>query len=101
MSEHALFIIHRTAAGRRDEVRAIWERHMAPAIAGNPEHLAYFYCYDHEDIDVLRVFQLYTGAKAAEDFLKHENYAAYLKEVEPLLAGPPEIHTAEPKWKKN
>jgi quinol monooxygenase YgiN len=100
MSSHAVFIVHRTAPGRRDDVRAVWERHMVPAIAANPGHLAYFYCYDNDDTDVLRVFQLYADRQAADDFLKHESYAAYLRDVESLLSGPPQVHGAEPKWKK-
>lgn len=100
MSGHALFIVHRTASGQRDAVRAIWEKHMAPAVAGNDDHLAYYYCYDAGDADVLRVFQLYRDASAADAFLDHPNYRDYLGEVEGLLAGPPEIHAATPQWQK-
>ena len=96
----ALFISHRTASGQRDAVRAVWERHMAPAIRDNPGHLAYYYCYDTSDEDVLRVFQLYRDRAASEAFLNHPNYAAYLAESRPLLASAPEIHEACPAWTK-
>ncbi len=99
--EHALFIVHRTNPGKRDEVRAVWEKHMAPAIAKNDGHIDYFYCFDHQDHDVLRVFQLYSNAEAADSFLQHPNYAGYLQEVGPLLSNQPEVHTATPQWKKN
>lgn len=100
MAGHALFITHRTAPGERDAVRAVWEARMAPAIAGNADHLAYYYCFDHADADVLRVFQLYRDAAAADALLTHPDYAAYLTEVEPLLAGPPQVHAASPQWQK-
>ncbi|MHA3841686.1 putative quinol monooxygenase [Sphingomonas aestuarii] len=100
MTAIALFITHRTAPGQRDAVRAVWERHMAPAVESNAGHLAYYYCFDTEDPDVLRVFQLYRDRGASAAFLKHPNYAAYLGEVEPLLQGPPQVHEAEPKWQK-
>ena len=100
MTAHALFITHRTAPGQRDAVRAVWEKYMAPAVAGNADHLAYYYCFDNKDADVLRVFQLYRSEAAAAAFLNHPNYVAYLAEVEGLLAGPPEVHGAEPKWQK-
>jgi quinol monooxygenase YgiN len=100
MTALALFITHRTVPGQRDAVRAVWERHMAPAVESNAGHLAYYYCFDTEDSDVLRVFQLYRDRDASEAFLKHPNYAAYLGEVEPLLQGPPQVHTAEPTWQK-
>ena len=96
----ALFITHRTARGQRDAVRAVWERNMAPAIRDNPGHLAYYYCFDSEDEDVLRVFQLYRDHAASEAFLKHPNYATYLVESRPLLASAPEIHEARPTWTK-
>ena len=100
MGGHALFITHRTAPGKRDAVRMVWEKHMAPAVADNADHLAYYYCFDTEAADILRVFQLYRDAAAAKAFLDHPNYIAYLQDVEGLLAGPPEVHGATPMWQK-
>ena len=39
--------------------------------------------------------------EASEAFLRTSSYAAYLKEVEPLLAGPPQITALTPVWSKN
>ncbi len=100
MAGHALFITHRTRPGMRDAVRDVWMKHMVPAVAGNAAHLAYFYCFDAADGDVLRVFQLYSDEAAASAFLELPAYAAYLGEVESLLAGPPEVHAAVPQWSK-
>lgn len=100
MPTHALFLTHTTLDGRRDEVHAVWSKHMAPAISANPDHLAYFYCYDLGDPNVIRVFQQYRSADAATAFLRSDAYAAYLGAVEPLLTGPPEVHAAEPTWTK-
>ena len=99
-SGHAIFITHRTRPGMRDAVRDVWLKHMAPAVDGNAEHRAYWYCFDTADDDVLRVFQLYTDAAAATAFLEHPNYTAYLAEVEGLLAGTPEVNAAIPQWMK-
>ncbi len=99
-SNHAIFITHRTQPGQRDAVKTVWMKHMSPAIAANDGHLAYFYCYDHDDPDLLRVFQLYRDAEAATDFLSHPNYAAYQQEVRDLLIEPSEIYAAEPQWQK-
>ncbi|MBC8036250.1 MAG: antibiotic biosynthesis monooxygenase [Rhizobiales bacterium] len=100
MSKAALFVRHKTKPGKRDEVRKVWERHMRPAIAGNPGHEAYFYNFDNNDPDSICAFQQYTDLAASQDFLKTDSYAAYLKEVEPLLAGPPEITSLTPMWIK-
>ena len=97
----ALIIRHKTRPGQREEVIAIWRRHMAPAIMSNPGHTAYFYCLDNSDPDSLYAFQQYASIEASEEFLRTSSYAAYLKEVEPLLAGPPQITALTPVWSKH
>ncbi|MDF1503624.1 antibiotic biosynthesis monooxygenase [Roseisolibacter sp. H3M3-2] len=100
MTKTALIIRHTTLPGRRDDVRAAWERHMRPAIDANPGHEAYFYCFDDADADVICAFQQYVDAAAARDFLATDAYAAYLRDVEPLLAGPPQVTALTPVWSK-
>jgi quinol monooxygenase YgiN len=100
MAQTALFVRHKTLPGKRDQVRSVWERHMAPAIAANPGHTAYFYCFDDADPDAICAFQQYASAQAARDFLQTPSYAAYLKDVEPLLSGPPQVTTLTPVWSK-
>ena len=100
MSKVALFIMHKTRPGKRDAVREVWMRHMQPAIARNQAHEAYFYCFDNNDPDGICAFQQYADAQSAQAFLKTESYAAYLKEVEPLLSGSPEIRFTTPVWVK-
>lgn len=41
MTALPLIIRDRTRPGRREDVRKVWEKHMAPAIASNPGHSAY------------------------------------------------------------
>ena len=74
---------------------------MAPAIMANPGHTAYFYCLDNADPDSIYAFQQYASVEASEEFLRTSNYAAYLKDVEPLLAGPPQITALTPVWSKD
>jgi quinol monooxygenase YgiN len=100
VSDVALFIKHKTLPGKRDEVRRVWEKHMAPAISANPSHTAYFYCFDNSDPDAICAFQQYSSAEAAAEFLKTDSYLAYLQEVEPLLAGPPHVTSLTPMWSK-
>jgi len=73
---------------------------MAPAIAANPGHLAYYYCFDIADPDSILAFQQYQSVEASQEFLKTESYSAYLKEVEPLLMGPPQVEALTPIWSK-
>lgn len=100
MSQTALFVKHKTLPGKRDEVEKVWLKHMAPAIAANSGHSAYFYCFDTADPDSICAFQLYASAEAAQEFVKTASYAAYLKDVAPLLSGPPHVTALTPKWSK-
>lgn len=96
----ALLVTHRTHPGRRDAVHAVWKRHLAPAIAANPGHLDYSYCFDTADPDVIRAFQLYRDADEAAAFLRTAAYAAYERDVAPLLTGPPSVVRLTPVWTK-
>jgi quinol monooxygenase YgiN len=100
MTQLALIIKHKTQPGKRDEVRAVWEKHMAPAVSSNPGHAAYFYCFDNADPDSISAFQVYKDAEASRQFLATDSYAAYLKDVEPLLLGPPQVTALTPVWAK-
>jgi quinol monooxygenase YgiN len=100
MASFALIVKHKTQPGKRDHVRRVWEKHMAPAISANPGHTAYFYCYGNTDPDSIWAFQQYESEQASQDFVKTASYAAYLKDVEPLLSGPPEVTALTPVWSK-
>jgi quinol monooxygenase YgiN len=101
MAGFALIVKHKTQPGKRDEVRRVWEKHMAPAIAANPGHVAYFYCFEDADPDAIYAFQQYSSLEASQDFLRTHSYAAYLKDVEPLLAGAPQVTALTPMWSKH
>lgn len=100
MSQIAVFITHRTKPGQRDAVRAIWQRHMAPAVQANDGHDAYFYCVDPAAPDVVCAFQLYRDAAASAAFLTTAAYRDYEDEVTPLLLGPPDVKQLVPVWSK-
>ncbi len=100
MTQVALIIRHQTLPGKREDVRRVWETHMAPAVAGNRGHLAYFYCFDNADPDVVSAFQVYDSAESSQQFLETDAYIAYVRDVEPLLVGPPQVTSLTPMWSK-
>lgn len=100
MTQLALTIRHQTLPGMRDDVRKVWEAHMAPAVTANVGHLAYFYCFDNADPDAITAFQVYDSAQSSQQFLETDAYVAYLKDVEPLLVGPPQVISLTPVWTK-
>ncbi|MFP7723623.1 putative quinol monooxygenase [Lysobacter sp. A3-1-A15] len=101
MNSTALFIIHKTKPGKREEVKKVWLRHMAPAIQDNSGHLAYFYTFDSNDPNSICAFQHYESEQAAKDFLSHPNYQAYLVESRELLEQEPRIMSLAPQWVKS
>ena len=101
MTQLALIIRHKTLPGKREDVRKVWEAHMAPAVAGNRSHLAYFYCFDNADPDAITAFQVYDSAESSQQFLETEAYRAYLQDVESLLSGPPQVTALTPVWNKS
>ena len=101
VTSYALIVKHKTQPGKRDQVRAMWEKHKAPAISANPGHTAYFYCFDDADPNSICAFQQYASVEASQAFLKTDSSAAYLKDVEPLLSGPPQVTALTPVWSKS
>lgn len=81
-------------------MRKVWETRMAPAVAVNDGHLAYFYCFDNADPDAISAFQVYDSAESSQQFLETDAYRAYLRDVEPLLSGPPQVTALTPVWNK-
>jgi quinol monooxygenase YgiN len=100
MTQRALIIRHQARPGLRDDVRKVWEALMAPAIDANPGHLAYFYCFDDSDPDAISAFQVYDSIESSRQFLETAAYANYLRDVEPLLSGPPQVTPLTPVWAK-
>lgn len=73
---------------------------MAPAVAANPGHLSYDYCFDDSDPDVISAFHVYRDSKVANDFQHTPAYKAYETEVASLLAGAPSVVRLVPMWTK-
>ncbi|MGL4460534.1 MAG: putative quinol monooxygenase [Planctomycetia bacterium] len=96
----ALFVRHQALPGKRDDVRRIWEKYVQPRAAVNPGHLAYYFCYDIGDPDVICVFQLYLDETAVTEFLGGEWYPEYLAEVGTAVAAPPQLTRASLVWAK-
>jgi len=68
--------------------------------SSNPGHTAYFYCFNNADPDSMCAFQQYSSVEASQEFLQTSSRAAYLKEVEPLLVGPPQVTALTTLWSK-
>jgi quinol monooxygenase YgiN len=95
-----VLIEHRVRPGCRDEVRAVWERLLRPAIESNDAHEGYWYMFDADDPDIIRAFQSYPDEESASAFLTTAEYASYVAGVEGLLIGPPRVVRTDVIWTK-
>lgn len=100
MERLAMFITTRTKPGKRDEVRRLYEEHLAPRAVGNPAQELVAWCADQADPDVFHLFEIYSDADAAQAAAQAPWFWEYLGLVGPLLEGAPEVRTALPSWTK-
>ena len=96
----ALFVRHRAKPGKRAQVKRVWEEHVKPRAAANPDHLAYYFCFDEADADVICVFQLYSSKEAMTDFLAGDWYPRYLSDNAKVVAEAPQVMPASLVWQK-
>ena len=97
----ALFIRHQALPGMREAVQRVWEKYVKPRAASNPGHLAYYFCHDSGDPDVVCVFQLYSSEAAMKEFLAGDWYPEYLAEIKSVTAATPQITPAALIWSKD
>lgn len=100
MEKTALIVRHRAKPGQRDKVREAWEEWVRPRVEENPDHEAYYFCYDDDDEDVVRVFQVFSSPEAVEKFMDPSWYPTYLSKVSQFISEAPTLHAATPKWIK-
>ena len=100
MSKTALFIRHQANPGMRGDVQRVWDKHVKPRTVANPGQLAYYFCHDNENPDVVCVFQLYASEAAMKEFLSGSWYRDYLAEIVPFIAAGPRITPATLVWSK-
>lgn len=100
MAELVLFLTVKTKPGKRDELKALWERHLKQRAAENPAQSHYVYAFDAQDENVIRIMEVYETQAALEENAQQGWFAAYMQEAMPLLDGEPEVHRAAPQWIK-
>src|SRR5262245_33958575 len=96
----AFYVKHKALPGKRDALRAVWEKYARGYVENAGAQLAYFYCYDDNDPDTIIAFQLGTDQTVVQDFVKQPWFQAYQTETAALLAGPSEFSTVTPIWMK-
>ena len=100
MSQLALFIKTRCLPDKRDDVRALWEKHLQPHSASNTGQKVYAFCYDNNDANVLYLFEIYASQEAFMSASQQPWFGAYMQEAGALIDGQPEVGMASPLFTK-
>ena len=100
MTQLAIFMTVRTKPGKRDELRALWEKALKPRAQENNSQTHYVYAYDAQDKDIIRILEVYDNKDALHANAGADWFASYMQDAMPLLDGEPEFHMCDPKWIK-
>ena len=100
MPKLALFVKVKAKAGKRDELRRLWEENIKPHSEANENQEISFYCFATADEDTICLFELFTDPSVLEEDFQSDWFKAYMEKVQPFLAGPPEVITTTLIWAK-
>jgi quinol monooxygenase YgiN len=96
----AIIIKGKARPGRRDEVRTLFEQHLAPRAVANPAQEVVVWSADNTEPDTFYLCEIYGDSMAMEANARAAWFAEYMDAVSPLLATQPELMTATPMWMK-
>lgn len=100
MTKTAVIISIRTKSGKREQLRSLWDEHLRQRVEESSAQEGYLVVEDDNDPDVLHLVELYNDPAEMQRNASAPWFAAYMKEVQPLLAGRPAMATGVPVWSK-
>ncbi len=100
MAELALFMTITTQPGKRDELVALWDKHLKNRAAENDDQTRYVFALDMANPDVIHISEVYGSKAGFEANSQAPWFADYMAEAGPLLAGQPAFNIAMPHWVK-
>lgn len=90
----------RAQPGKREEVRQLFETHLAPHATANSSQPIVVWCADNGDPDTFYLWEVYSDPAAMEANGRAPWFGQYVAAVGPLLSGQPDVITATPMWVK-
>ena len=90
----------RTKTGKRDELFALFEKHLAPRAEKNQAQRLVVWAADADDADTFSLIEIYDDASAAAANANTSWFAEYMAASTPLLEGMPSMTAGSPRWVK-
>jgi quinol monooxygenase YgiN len=100
MDRTVMMISVRAMPGQRDRVRGLWDGHLRQWVAASRAQEVYLVVEDADDPDLLHLVEVYNDPQEMQRNAQAPWFADYLQQVEPLLAGSPQMRTGRPVWGK-
>ena len=100
MGELAIFVESKAKPGKRNEIRELYEKLMAPRAIDNDAQEVVLWCADQHDPDGFFLFEIYSNAAAMGANAQADWFAEYMAQAGPLLAGEPAVTMGSPVWVK-
>ena len=100
MAKLVLIIKGKAQPGKRDEVRQLFEQHLASRANSNDAQEVVVWSADDNDPDAFHLFELYSDRDAFQANAEAPWFKEYMVKVGPLIAGRPELIMATPHWSK-
>jgi quinol monooxygenase YgiN len=96
----AIIIKGKAHQGKRDEVRTLFEKHLAPRAVANAAQEVVVWSADNAEPDTFYLYEIYADPTTMEANASAPWFREYMDAVGPLLATQPELMTATPMWMK-
>jgi quinol monooxygenase YgiN len=100
MDKTAVIVTIRTKDGRREQLRSLWDAHLRQRVEASSAQEVYLVVEDAGDPNVLHLLEVYNDPSEMQRNATAPWFADYMKQVQPLLAGPPSMVTGSPVWTK-
>lgn len=100
MSNLAVMVKGRAQPGKREEIRRLFESHLAPRALANVAQPIVVWCADNGDPDAFYLWEVYADPAVMEANGRAPWFGEYMAAVGPLLGDQPEVTTATPLWLK-
>lgn len=91
MPDTIVFMKLRVKPGKREEVKRLWEKYPITNARNNEKQKNYFLCYVDGDENTICVFEVFSEGYVQPNVTQTDWFKAFSKEMEPLVAGPPEF----------
>jgi quinol monooxygenase YgiN len=100
MAKITLIVKLTTQPGKRDALKKIWEKETKKHTIENDLVEQSCYCFDKNDENTVWLFEIIKDEEVLSKLSLEPWFRAYLAEMQPILAAPPMITTADPVWIK-